>query len=554
MLGLTVLLQTPPAPPAQTPAAVLADARAKMTANDLDGAAKVLETFLAANPGSFRALNLLGTVRQQQKQYDAAIDAFTRSHAADTTRANLTPLYNIAVNWALKGDADRAFEWLEKAKKDGRIDLSFAAVDPNMASIRKDARLASLLPKPETFSRPFVEDVTVLREWRGEGANDNFGWIARNIGDVDADGVNDVVTSSPSYARSAPPASPGRIYVYSTKRNQLLWSADGADRDSLGVGIEAAGDTNRDGIPDVVASAPGGGYARIYSGRDGKVLQTLRAENRSDGFGRHASGAGDVNRDGYADVIIGAPNNNGGGQGAGRAYVYSGKDGSLLLTLTGERAGDAFGSAVTGGSAGGGGFVLMVGAPGAGPRQTGRVYVYDTLEGKPKFVLDSDETGVAFGAMFVALPGDVNRDGVGDLYVSDWVNAAKGPQTGRVYAFSGKDGARLHALTGDAAGDGFGTTQAIAGDVDADGHADLLVGAWQYSGAAPSGGRVTLHSGKDGRVMRTFTCRTPFDTFGFDAVTIGDVNGDGASDFLITSGYSAVNGYHSGRVFIVSGK
>src|SRR5262252_3439016 len=114
----------------------------------------------------------------------------------------------------------------------------------------------------------------------------------------------------------------------------------------LGTGIEAAGDTNKDGIPDVIAAAPGAGYAKIYSGRDGRVLRTLRAEDRNDMFGRHADGAGDVDHDGYADVIVGAPGNNAAGQGAGRAYVYSGKTGEILLTLSGERAGDGFGSAV----------------------------------------------------------------------------------------------------------------------------------------------------------------------------------------------------------------
>ena len=88
--------------------------------------------------------------------------------------------------------------------------------------------------------------------------------------------------------------------------------------------------------------------------------------------------------------------------------------------------------------------------------------------------------------------------------------------------------------------------------VDGDGHDDLIVGAWRYAGAALSGGRAYLHSGKDGRLMKTFTCRTPGDSFGFDAVSIGDIDKDGTADFLITSAWSAVKRFHSGRVFIVS--
>jgi hypothetical protein len=156
------------------------------------------------------------------------------------------------------------------------------------------------------------------------------------------------------------------------------------------------------------------------------------------------------------------------------------------------------------------------------------------------------------GYMFLAFPGDVDGDGVPDIYASDWGNNAKGPQTGRVYIYSGKDGHTILTLTGETAGEGFGTSPSVAGDVDGDGHADLIVGAWQYGGAAIGGGRAYLYSGKDGHLMKTYTCRTPGDTFGFDAVTMGDLEGDGVSDFLITSGWSGVKGFHSGRVFIIS--
>jgi hypothetical protein len=304
-------------------------------------------------------------------------------------------------------------------------------------------------------------------------------------------------------------------------------------------------------VQDVVAGAPYAGRVNVYSGTNGHVLLTLKAENDSDAFGTHVSTAGDVDHDGHADIFVGAPGNNAGGAGAGRAYVFSGKDGHRLLTLTGERAGDAFGSTV-GGYSDSAHTLLLVGAPAGGAGKAGRTYVYDRLSTKPKFVIESDATGSALGALFISGPGDVIGDGVPDVYASDFTNAAKAPSTGRIYVHSGRNGKRLLTLTGESAGEGFGIGPATTGDVDHDGRADLVIGSWQYAGAAASGGRVYLYSGRDGHLLQTITDRIPGDTFGFDAVGIGDVDHDGTIDLLLTAAWSGIHGNHSGRIFIVS--
>jgi len=106
------------------------------------------------------------------------------------------------------------------------------AEDVHLAGLRKDSRFNALLPS----ARDFIEPVKVIREWRGEAAGDQFGWIARNIGDVDGDGITDIVTSAPTHGGHA-----GRIYVYSVGSGRLLWSADGQAGDELGSGVEGIG-------------------------------------------------------------------------------------------------------------------------------------------------------------------------------------------------------------------------------------------------------------------------------------------------------------------------
>ena len=522
----------------------LAQALSLLQSGDAAGAAKALEMVVKREPGNGRAWRNLGLAYGKVKDPDRAIKAFRQ--ALEVEPEMVGPLYQIALAYAAKRDADAVFEWLRKAKATRRIDMTQAEVAPELAPFRADTRFASILPAPSDFENPFVEPVHIVREWDGETANDQFGWIARKIGDVDGDGVPDFVTSAPTSGFGGPGS--GRVYVYSAKSGKLLWSTDGKAGDQLGIGIEAAGDVNHDGIPDVVASAPGAGKAYVYSGKDGKPLITMTAEDRNDSFGRHVAGVGDVNGDGHADVMVGAPGND---NQRGAAYVYSGRDGTLLLKLTGEAAGDGFGSAVSGLS-GKTGTLLLVGAPKAGAGHRGRTYAYRSLESRAAFSFDAEESGQALGAMFLSVPGDFDGDGIPDIYASDFNDNGKAPGAGRIYIHAGKDGRRLFTLTGQTAGEGFGTSASVAGDVDGDGIPDLIIGAWQYSKDANSAGRAYLHSGKDGRLLKTYTCRIPGDTFGFDAVGMGDIDGDGAVDLLVTSAWSGVHGFHSGRVFLIS--
>jgi hypothetical protein len=542
-----LLLLAAGASSAATPPPSLESAVRTLQGGNAGTARSMLETLTRQDPASAPAWRALGSAYQQLHEPRRAIEAYQRALALEPDSPQV--FYSLGATYAGLHDATHAFEWLGRARASRRYDLTQATQDKNLESLKDDPRFAQLLPTPADFAQPFVEPVTILREWRGEAANDQFGWIARNIGDVDGDGIADVVISAPTHGAGG---DAGKVYVYSSGTGALLWSADGRPGEQLGTGIEAAGDTNHDGIPDVVASGPGaGGIARLYSGRDGRVLHEFHAPRAEETFGNHVAGAGDVDGDGYADLIVGSPGKDGEHKSPGHAYVYSGKTGALLRTLSGERDGDQFGSTVAG-YADARQHFLIVGAPLAGSAHHGRVYVYGGSALALKFTIEADATGNALGLMFVSVPGDMDGDGVSEVFASDWSNDAHGLSTGRVYLYSGRTGQLQYAFTGEHAGDGFGTSASVAGDVDGDGRADLIVGAWQYGQAALSGGRAYLYSGRDGHLLATYTCRTPGDTFGFDAAGLGDVNRDGTSALLITSGWSGVNGFHSGRVFVVA--
>lgn len=397
------------------------------------------------------------------------------------------------------------------------------------------------------FTDPGVVVLRVLSDSTA-GASASFGWAISELRDIDGDGVTDLIVGAPSYPTSA--NAFGKAYVYSGRTGQLIWSwrslIAGA---ALGFSVADAGDVDGDGTEDILVGARGGGAVKgraiVYSGRTGAVLLNILAPAGADMFGFSVAGPGDVDHDGFADIAVGAA---GSGTQPGFVFVYSGADGHLLYQLSGDTPGGKFGSGLArAGDVNHDGYPdLVVGARDSGPAARGRVYVLSGKDGSPILpALEPDPaTGGDLGWFFVATPGDINGDGVPDIYAGDFSDVAAGGLSGRAYVWSGLDGSLLREFTG-AARAGLGPGRG-AGDADNDGLPDIVAGSYTSSDGATNAGRADVFSGATGQIIRTIMSTTAGEQFGFDAVGIGDTNGDCAPDLAI----SAASG---NRVYIIAG-
>ncbi|MEF8756311.1 MAG: DUF4347 domain-containing protein [Accumulibacter sp.] len=434
---------------------------------------------------------------------------------------------------------------------------------------------ADLDPTPNVLSVNFRPPIELSDIAAGDGGFvidgefplDYSGHSVSGAGDVNGDGLDDVIVGAPWMGPS------GRSYVVfghtGTGAINLKAVAAGSGGfavngqslyDRSGFSVGAAGDVNGDGLADLVVGAyrsdpPGGASAGrsyvVFGKTDGGAIDlsaiaggnggfVINGQSADDQSGRSVAGAGDVNGDGLADLIVGAHHGDpAGAPDAGRSYIVFGKTTGFAVEL----------DAIEGGN---GGFLI-----------------------NGQAVLD-------FSGASVSGAGDVNGDGLADLIVGAFLgdHSATGGDSGRSYIVLGKtssgtidlsaiaDGTGGFAINGQSGGDWSGQSVSAAGDVNGDGLADVVVGAPNGDPAAGDwAGRSYVVFGKTGTGSVDLSAvaqgsggfvingQSANDYSGVSVAGIGDLNGDGLADLLIGAPFGdAAAGGNSGRSYVVFGK
>jgi hypothetical protein len=270
-------------------------------------------------------------------------------------------------------------------------------------------------------------------------------------------------------------------------------------------------------------------------------------------FGYSVSTAGDVNGDGYDDVVVGAPVYNNGTENEGAVFVFYGTQFEGLqsfpaVTLSGNQKGARFGCSVgAAGDVNGDQYDdVIVGACdyNNGLSKEGRAFLFygsnAGLGTTPGWTFDGGQKDAHLG-FSVGSAGNVNGDAFDDIIIGAPQSSNGEMREGQAYVFRGSASGPITStywiLEGNQAGALFGTSVATAGDANCDGYSDVIVGAPRFSDSQSAEGAIFLFYGSDVGLDVTpgwwVSSGQSESGFGTAVGTAGDINGDGCSDVIV---------------------